>query len=168
MFMKPVSVLLLCVLSGTALSQDELSGLIEAWKDTTRTVQERLQTAKDLHITFHQTYPDTVLFYLEEMRDLAERSDRPLELYSAHNRIGSLNQILGRTEEAFAAFDQAEQVAIALGDSVRLGTVYGNRGNVHVRLLRHSGNEVRKDGPVARRHEGVDGPEVTIRWKSVF
>ena len=134
MFMKPVSVLLLCVLSGSALPQDELSGLIEAWKDTTRAVEERLQTAKDLHIGFHQKYPDTVLFYLEEMRDLAERSDRPLELYSAHNRIGSLNQILGRTEEAFAAFDQAEQVAIALGDSVRLGTVYGNRGNVHVRL----------------------------------
>ncbi len=133
-FMKPVSVLLLCAFSVTALPQDELSGLIEAWNDTTRAVEERLQTVKDLHIGFHQKYPDTVLFYLEEMRDLAERSDRPIELYSAHNRIGSLNQILGRTEEAFAAFDHAEQVAISLGDSVRLGTVYGNRGNVHVRL----------------------------------
>lgn len=118
----------------TATAQPELSALIQDWNDTTRVVEERLQTAKDLHITFHQTYPDTVLFYLEEMQTLAERHDLPIELYSAHNRIGTLSQILGRNEEAFAAFDHAEDIAIALGDSVRLGTVFGNRGNVHVRL----------------------------------
>ena len=119
---------------GAATAQPELSTLIQDWNDTTRSAEERMQTAKDLHITFHQTYPDTVLFYLDEMRALAERHDLPIELYSAHNRIGTLSQILGRNEEAFAAFDHAEDIAVALGDSARLGTVYGNRGNVHVRL----------------------------------
>ena len=36
-----------------------------------------------------------------------------------------------------AAYEQAEQVALALGDSVRLGTVYGNRGNVYVQLNKY-------------------------------
>lgn len=130
---KLASGILLCFLAGFTFAQEELTPLIQDWNDTTRTVEERLQTAKDLHITFHQTYPDTVLFYLEEMRALAERHDLPIELYSAHNRIGTLSQILGRNEAAFAAFDHAEDIAVALGDSVRLGTVYGNRGNVHVR-----------------------------------
>jgi len=112
--------------------QEEMSPFIEAWNDTTRATEDRLQTAKDLHIEFHQQYPDTVLFFLKEMRDLAERADVPLALYSAHNRIGSLLEQQGHLEEALTAFDQAEQVAIALGDSARLGTVYGNRGNVNV------------------------------------
>lgn len=120
-----------------ALAQQELSPLIQDWNDKTRSVEDRLQTAKDLHIEFHQTYPDTVLFYLEEMRELAERSDQPLALYSAYNRIGSLHQMQGREEESIAAYDQAEQVALALGDSVRLGTVYGNRGNVYVQLNKY-------------------------------
>lgn len=116
----------------TATAQQELSPLIQDWNDKTRSVEDRLQTAKDLHIAFHQTYPDTVLYYLEEMRDLAESADQPLALYSAHNRIGSLLEQQGHLEEALTAFDQAEQVALALGDSARLGTVYGNRGNVNV------------------------------------
>ena len=115
------------LLAGFTFAQEELTPLIQDWNDTTRTVQERLQTAKDLHITFHQTYPDTVLFYLKEMRTLAERHTNWL------NRIGTLSQILGHNEEAFAAFNHAEDIAVALGDSVRLGTVFGNRGNVHVR-----------------------------------
>ena len=101
---KLASGILLCFLTGFTCAQEELTPLILDWNDTTRTVEERLQTAKDLHITFHQTYPDTVLFYLEEMRALAERHDLPIELYSAHNRIGTLSQILGRNEAAFAAF----------------------------------------------------------------
>lgn len=113
-------------------TQVEMSSRIEAFYDTTRSVGDRLQTAKDLHIEFHQQYPDTVLFYLREMRDLAESGDHPLALYSAHNRIGSLLEKQGHLEEALIAFDQAEQVAIALGDSARLGSVYGNRGNVSV------------------------------------
>ncbi|MDC0600628.1 tetratricopeptide repeat protein, partial [Flavobacteriales bacterium] len=120
-----------------ALAQQELSPLIQDWNDKTRSVEDRLQTAKDLHIEFHQTYPDTVLFYLEEMRELAERSDQPLALYSAYNRIGSLHQMQGQEEEAMAAYEQAEQVALALGDSLRLGTVYGNRGNVYVQLNKY-------------------------------
>jgi tetratricopeptide (TPR) repeat protein len=116
------------------LCQSDMSFLIEAWNDTTRSAEDRLQTAKDLHLEFHQKYPDTVLFYLAEMRDLAIRADRPLALYSAHNRMASLLEKQGHTEEALTVFGHAEQVAISLGDSARLGTVYGNRGNVYVQL----------------------------------
>mgnify|MGYP003774659191 FL=1 len=131
--MRQCFVLLLCLgFSISGRCQPDMSPLIAAWNDTTRSAEDRLQTAKDLHIEFHQQFPDTVLFYLKEMRDLAESADAPLALYSAHNRIGSLLEKQGHLEEALNAFDQSEQVAIALGDSARLGSVYGNRGNVYV------------------------------------
>lgn len=131
--MREFFLVLICFWSlGQGCAQLEMSSWIEAWNDTTRTAEDRLQTVKDLHIEFHQKYPDTVLFYLEEMRDLAESVDRPLVVYSAHNRIGSLLEKQGHVEEALIAFDHAEQVAIAIGDSARLGSVYGNRGNVHI------------------------------------
>ena len=131
--MRQLYALLLCLcLSTSGWCQADLPSLIAAWNDTTRSAEDRLQTVKDLHIEFHQQYPDTVLFYLKEMCDLAESADAPLALYSAHNRMGSLLEKQGHLEEALISFDQAEQVAIALGDSARLGTVYGNRGNVHV------------------------------------
>lgn len=131
--MRQLYAFLLCLcLSTSGWCQADLPSLIAAWNDTTRSAEDRLQTVKDLHIEFHQQYPDTVLFYLKEMCDLAESADAPLALYSAHNRMGSLLEKQGHLEEALISFDHAEQVAIALGDSARLGTVYGNRGNVHV------------------------------------
>ena len=79
--MRQFLVFLLCLgLSTSGWGQPEMSTLIEAWNDTTRSVDDRLQTAKDLHIEFYQQYPDTVRFYLAEMRDLAIRADRPLAL----------------------------------------------------------------------------------------
>jgi len=115
-------------------SLEDFSTLIERWNDVDLAADERFEAVKELHIAFHQTYPDTVLYYLEEMRELAKSVDRPLALYSAHNRIASLLEKQGHTEEALIAFSQAEQVAISLGDSARLGGVYANRGNVYVQL----------------------------------
>ena len=113
---------------------EAFSALVERWNDISLAADERLVAVKELHIAFYQIYPDTVLFYLEEMRELAKRDDRPLDLFSAHNRIASLLEKQGRTSDALIAFGHAEQVAISLGDSARLGSVYGNRGNVYVQL----------------------------------
>jgi tetratricopeptide (TPR) repeat protein len=113
---------------------EDLSSLIERWNDVDLAADERLEAVKEIHIAFHQMYPDTVLHYLEEMRELAKSDDRPLVLFSAHNRIASLLEKQGRTTDALIAFGHAEQVAISLGDSARLGSVYGNRGNVYVQL----------------------------------
>ena len=113
---------------------EDLSSLIDRWNDVDLASDERLEAVKEIHVAYYQMYPDTVLYYLEEMRELAKSDDRPLVLFSAHNRIASLLEKQGRTEDAFIAFGHAEQVAISLGDSVRLGSVYGNRGNVYVQL----------------------------------
>ena len=68
-------------------NREDLSSLIERWNDISLASDERLEAVKELHIAFYQTYPDTVLYYLEEMRELAKSADRPLVLFSAHNRI---------------------------------------------------------------------------------
>ena len=114
--------------------REDLSSLIERWNDVDLAADERLEAVKELHIAFHQMYPDTVLHYLEEMRELAKSADLPLALFSAHNRIASLLEKQGSTTDALIAFGHAEQVAISLGDSIRLGSVYANRGNVYVQL----------------------------------
>ena len=160
--MRQFLVFLLCLgLSTSGWGQPEMSTLIEAWNDTTRSVDDRLQTAKDLHIEFYQQYPDTVRFYLAEMRDLAIRADRPLALYSAHNRMASLLEKQGHVEEALKVFGDAEQVAIALGDSARLGTVYGNRGNVYVQLNQYV-EALRHYNRAIALHEGA-GSERSAR-----
>ena len=164
--LKLVAGLFFAFLISVSWGQEEMSPLIEAWNDTTRAAEDRLQTARYLHIEFHQQYPDTVLFFLKEMRELADRADDPLALYSAHNRIGSLLEQQGHLEEALSAFDEAEQVAIALGDSARLGSVYGNRGNVNVQrneyveATRHFNRSMELyevAGDTARAPQGEDG-----------
>ena len=147
--LKLVAGLFFAFLISVSWGQEEMSPLIEAWNDTTRAAEDRLQTAKDLHIEFHQQYPDTVLFYLKEMRELADRADDPLALYSAHNRIGSLLEQQGHLEEALSAFDEAEQVAIALGDSARLGSLRGGRGRDPRPVHRLAPGPGRRQGPAA-------------------
>jgi tetratricopeptide (TPR) repeat protein len=129
--------LLLCGFLGKGLAQPDLSSLIETWTDVSLPTEKRFEALNELHAEFYLNNPDTVLHFLEELRILAEQLDHQTALYSAYNRRGNILRMQGLDTEALKAYNDAEVVACSIGDSLRLATVYANRGNVHVQLTNY-------------------------------
>lgn len=135
------SIVLLCV--ALTASSDLLSlraagalptamdSLMTAWSDELRPMDERFSAFDQMYQKFYQQYPDSMLSELEKLRIKAEEFNRPHILFEAFNRKGNLLNYQGKNAEALRAYDQAERVAVSLGDSMRMGTVAANRGNAH-------------------------------------
>lgn len=109
----------------------KMDSLLTVWSDELRPIEERLSAFDLMYQQFYEQYPDTMLHELEQLRIKAKAFNRPLILFESFIRKGGLLAYQGKNIEALLAYDQAEQVAASLEDSLRLGTVASNRGNVY-------------------------------------
>ena len=94
-------------------------------------LDERLAAFNEGYAQFHQAFPDVFLVELDTLLSLSRTTDQPLLEYEAHLRRRGLFNYRGQNDQAFEAYDMAEEVALSLGDSLRLGSVKKNRGIAH-------------------------------------
>lgn len=95
-------------------------------------LEQRLTAFHEGYGQFHQKFPDVFLVELDTLLRLGQVTNHPEVEYEAHLRRGGLLNYRGQHDLALEAYDKAQEVATALGDSVRMGTVESNRGNAHV------------------------------------
>lgn len=112
----------------------QMDSLMSVWSDEIRPIDQRFYAIDEAFSRFYEQQPDALLPELEKLRDLAEANERPLILYEAFNRKAIILNFQGKNQEALPIYDQAERVAQAIGDTLRMGTVAANRGNVYAGL----------------------------------
>ena len=119
---------------GAALGQSssaELDSLLEVWRNDSLELDERLAALNKGYVKFHQAVPEVFLVEMDTLLRLSQSADHPFLEYEAHLRRGGLLNYRGQNEQAFEAYDRAEEVALSLADSLRLGSVMENRGIAH-------------------------------------
>ena len=119
---------------GVALGQSssaELDSLLEVWRNDSLELDERLAALNKGYVKFHQAVPEVFLVEMDTLLRLSQSAGQPILEYEAHLRRGGLLNYRGQNEQAFEAYDRAEEVALSLADSLRLGSVMKNRGIAH-------------------------------------
>ncbi|MGB0150349.1 MAG: winged helix-turn-helix transcriptional regulator [Flavobacteriales bacterium] len=131
---RTLFILSLWGISAAALGQSssiELERLLEVWRSDSLELDERLAAFNEGYAQFHQAFPNVFLVELDTLLMLSRTTDQPLLEYEAHLRRGGLLNYRGQNDQALEAYDRAEEVALSLGDSLRLGSVKKNRGIAH-------------------------------------
>lgn len=109
----------------------QLDSLLGEWRNTSLDLDRRLNAFQESYARFHQEFPEVFLVELDTLLILGQTTNQPSLNYEAHLRRGGLLNYQGQNDEALEAYDKAEEVATALSDSLRLGSVEANRGNAY-------------------------------------
>ena len=120
--------------AASAMGADRMDSLLRVWRDEGRGFEERLNALNEGYRAFHAVHPDTFFVELERLQRMAEEADRPLIWAESLLRKGGLLNYQGQNQAALLAYAEAEAPLIQLGDSLRLGTLAANRGNVHAAM----------------------------------
>lgn len=122
------------LLARPVMGADGLDSLLRVWRDEGLGFDVRLDAFNEGYRAFHAVHPDTFFVELERLQRMAEEAERPVIWAEALIRKGGLLNYQGQNQAALLAYDQAEATLIRLGDSLRLGTLAANRGNVHAAM----------------------------------
>jgi tetratricopeptide (TPR) repeat protein len=111
-----------------------MDSLLRVWRDEGRGFEERLSALNEGYRAFHAVHPDTFFVEMERLQRMAEKADLPMIWAETLLRKGGLLNYQGQNQAALLAYAEAEAPLIQLGDSLRLGTLAANRGNVHAAM----------------------------------
>ena len=126
-----------------------LDSLLGVWHDESLELDTRLEAFNLCYSQFHGEFPDTLLHELDVLRNLGENVNRPLLVFEAYNRRGGILNYQGQNNLALKAYDDAQRIVADLKDTLRLGTVESNRGNVfaaqrkYIQALNHFSRALR-------------------------
>jgi tetratricopeptide (TPR) repeat protein len=111
-----------------------MDSLMQIWSDASQPTDQRLSAFDALFGQFYEQHPNILIPELDKLKELAKSEERPLILYEAYVRKAIVLNYQGKNREALPIYDEAEEVAQSIGDSLRMGTIAANRGNVYAGL----------------------------------
>lgn len=129
---RPIALLLLGLLAGTAAAQVNVDSLWAVWHNQRQADTARMQALDYLafdHYLFHD--PDSAYQLAEKMVGIAERTGNLKYQAVGWNEQGASLQLRGDIPGALERYQRSLDVLKEMGDARRLGLIYGNIGAIH-------------------------------------
>jgi len=104
------------------------------WENQSLEDVKRFKALDDYYELTNHQYPDSALTALNYHLKLAEDRKNEREIFSSLNRRGNVLRLQQKYSEAMPAYERAKNIAEKLGDSLLIGDINGNIGNVHIYL----------------------------------
>lgn len=131
-FFKASSVLLVFFLIGQIQAQisrttDSLINILPTYDN----YREKAEALFIISWSLQYTYPDSSLFYLNQVLDLGRANNNDTTISGAYNRMGIAYDIQNKWEESLEHYTLAIEYNKKTGDSITRASIYSNRGLVY-------------------------------------
>lgn len=129
---KSIFVILLLLVVSNIYTQTSNNNLEKIWQDKNELDSVRFNALDEFYTLKNQSSPDSALLSLDYLHDLAKERNNLTQLYKASKHKGNIHRLKGNYDIAMGAYQEAENLAIELKDSIMQAQIIGNVGNVYI------------------------------------